>query len=65
MIEWYSLKASFSSCISLTDDIHSSNITLKICKRSDQWHRMTGTVVLCMRFEVLLEVYIQLWSSRM
>jgi len=64
MNEWYSLKALFSSCVSLTDDLHSSNITLKIYKRPDQCIRMTGTVVLCMRFEVLLKVYIELWSSR-
>ena len=50
MNEWYPLKTSFSSCVSLTDDIHSSNITLKICKRPDQCSEMTGTVVLCMRF---------------
>jgi hypothetical protein len=64
MNEWYPLKSSFSSCISLTDDIHSSIVTLKICKRPDQCSRMTGTVVLHMRFEVLLGVYIQLWFSR-
>jgi hypothetical protein len=64
MNEWYPLKSSLSSCISLTDDIHSSNVTLKICMRPDQCSRMTGTVVLHMIFEVLLEVYIQLWSSR-
>jgi hypothetical protein len=51
MNEWYSLKALFSSCVSLTDDIYSSNITLKIYKRPDQCSRITGTVVLCMRFE--------------
>jgi len=63
MNEWYPLKSSFASCVSLSDDTHSS-VTLKICKRPDQCSRMTGTLVLYMRFEVLLEVYIQLWSSR-
>jgi hypothetical protein len=64
MNEWYSLKAVFSSCVSLTDDIHSCNIILKIYKRPDQFSRMTGTLVLCMRLEVLLKVYIQLWYSK-